>query len=296
LTGAPGTGKTTFAEAIVAAAEDARLTQGLLLTTGTADWTTADTVGAYRLDASNKLEFRGGQILQAMDQNRWIVIDELNRADIDKAIGQLFTVLSGQPVVLPFTEEVDGAELPVAIVPPDAGEPPGTSSHTADQNWRLLATLNDRDRDLLFELSEALMRRFAVVEVSNPTDDLWVELLSAKATIGDAALDQAVLELTNLPHRSLGPAVVIDCAHHLQQRLFLAEELGETPSMKEIFEEGVALYVRPHLGGVGDKQRDEIDKYLAAVVAKMSPSGESAPGSADDLDTEEVEAEPSLES
>jgi len=34
-----------------------------------------------------------------------LVIDELNRADIDKAFGQLFTVLSGQSVQLPYTKD-----------------------------------------------------------------------------------------------------------------------------------------------------------------------------------------------
>ena len=33
---------------------------------------------------------------------RWLVIDELNRSNFDRAFGQLFTVLSGAAVVLPF--------------------------------------------------------------------------------------------------------------------------------------------------------------------------------------------------
>jgi MoxR-like ATPase len=276
LTGAPGTGKTTLAESIVTAAQAADLTQALLLTTGTADWTTADTVGAYRLTPNNKLEFKAGQILQAIDENRWIVIDELNRADIDKAIGQLFTVLSGQPVVLPFVEDNGGVERPVAIVPAGAAVPAETSAHVAGPNWRLLATLNDRDRDLLFELSEALMRRFAVIEIGNPTEELWVELLTAKAQTGEPVLDGAILGLTKLPHRSLGPAVIIDCAHHLSQRVMLADELDKQPDLPGIFAEGLSLYVRPHLGGLNDKQRDDIDTYLKAIMANLSPQPQDA--------------------
>ena len=271
LTGAPGTGKTTFAEAVVAAAQSTGLCGPLLLTTGTADWTTADTVGAYRLAPDNSLHFSAGQILQSIDEGRWIVIDELNRADIDKAIGQLFTVLSGQPVVLPFTEDVDGTQRPVSVVPPDAEAPAETSSHQAAPTWRLIATLNDRDRDLLFELSEALMRRFAVIEIGNPTEELWKELLAAKAQTGDDALDLAVLGLTELPERRLGPAVVIDCAHHISQRLLLAEERGATPDHREIFEEGLALYVRPHLGGLNDRQRDAVDGYIAGLLSALEP-------------------------
>jgi MoxR-like ATPase len=243
----------------------------MLLTTGTADWTTADTVGAYRITPSNDLEFKPGQILQSIDEDRWIVIDELNRADIDKAIGQLFTVLSGQPVVLPFVEDVDGTPKPIAIVPPTATPPEGTSPHAAQPNWRVLATLNDRDRDLLFELSEALMRRFAVIEIGNPTEDLWSQLLQAKAQTGDELLDDAILSLTTLPHRSLGPAVVIDAAKHISHRALLAEDLGEEPDREEIFLEAVALYVRPHLGGLTELQHEDVNTYLQQVCSIFSP-------------------------
>ena len=59
-----------------------------------------------------------------------------NWADIDKAIGQLFTTLSGQTVVLPFEREVDGVFLPVAIVPDDQG---GSAWHSAVQDCATVA-------------------------------------------------------------------------------------------------------------------------------------------------------------
>jgi len=39
-----------------------------------------------------------------VQSNEPIIVDELNRADIDKAFGQLFTLLSGQSVQLPSRE------------------------------------------------------------------------------------------------------------------------------------------------------------------------------------------------
>ena len=38
---------------------------------------------------------------EAIESGRWLVIDELNRSNFDRAFGQLFTVLSGSSVVLP---------------------------------------------------------------------------------------------------------------------------------------------------------------------------------------------------
>ena len=67
-----------------------------LITTGSADWTSIDTMGGYRLDPNgpdNALVFQPGYLLDSVAADSWLVIDELNRADIDKAIGQNFSVL-----------------------------------------------------------------------------------------------------------------------------------------------------------------------------------------------------------
>src|SRR5207248_2922412 len=127
-TGPPGTGKTTLADAVAAAAAAAGICRGHVLATGTSDWSSVDTVGGYwpARDDPTRLEFRPGQALAAIQAEQWLVIDELNRADVDKALGQLFTVLSGQVVTLPFEAEIDGAYLPIAIVPPGGEAPADT--------------------------------------------------------------------------------------------------------------------------------------------------------------------------
>ena len=127
-------------------------------------------MGAYwpARDDPSRLEFRPGQALSAIDNRQWLIIDELNRADVDKALGQLFTALSGQVVTLPFEEDVEAALLPVSIVPPLGEAQLETSAHRIAHGWRLIATLNTRDRDLLFSLSYALLRRFAIVDVPRP--------------------------------------------------------------------------------------------------------------------------------
>jgi hypothetical protein len=76
---------------------------GRLLTTATADWSTFDTLGGYTPSAEGPgLVFEEGLFLQAIRENKWLIIDELNRADVDKAFGQLFTVLSGHDVITSF--------------------------------------------------------------------------------------------------------------------------------------------------------------------------------------------------
>ena len=77
------------------------LCTGYLPTTATTEWTTFETIGGFQ-PTSEGLIFRPGMFVDAIESGRWLVIDELNRSNFDRAFGQLFTVLSGQAVVLPF--------------------------------------------------------------------------------------------------------------------------------------------------------------------------------------------------
>ncbi len=167
LTGPPGTAKTTLAQAVADTAKRLGLCDGYLLTTATADWTTYETIGGLRPTGPNELEFEFGHFLKAIDQRQWLVIDELNRSQFDRAFGQLFTVLSGQPVTLPYTRP--GATSPLTLLPEDA-IPPSDATDVLEipREWRIVATMNVFDKSLLFEMSYALMRRFAFIEVPIP--------------------------------------------------------------------------------------------------------------------------------
>jgi MoxR-like ATPase len=77
-----------------------------------------------------------------------------------------------------------------------------TYRHDVPDECRILATLNDRDRDLLFNIPYALLRRFAVIQVPNPPT-LYQRLLDEKADTGSVELNRRLPALTKLPHRSL---------------------------------------------------------------------------------------------
>ena len=162
LTGPPGTGKTTLAYMGAEVAQRAMLCAGYLPTTATTEWTTYETIGGLQPTAEG-LIFRPGLFVDAIESGRWLVIDELNRSNFDRAFGQLFTVLSGQPVVLPFKRK--GTPNPLSIVPAGVEPPPHTDVIRLPSKWRIVATMNVFDKNLLFEMSYALMRRFAFIEV-----------------------------------------------------------------------------------------------------------------------------------
>lgn len=266
LSGPPGTGKTSLAAILAEVAAEQGISRSApVLTTATADWSVADTIGAYRLQKNQELQFTRGMVLDAIDSDSWIVIDELNRSDIDKAIGQLFTVLSGQSVLLPFEEERDGVVNNVSIRPQGGATIPATHEYEISGNWRIIATLNDHDKDLLFEMSEAMLRRFAHVPVGYPGGKEWAKILTLEQDLGVEPLDRAIRQLTTLP-RPLGPAIVLDCKRFLQQQLLV---VGESLDPVAAIEATYHAYVEPQLGFLAKDERDAIRAQLFAIEDAM---------------------------
>lgn len=238
LTGPPGTGKTTLAYVAAEVAQKAMLCTGYLPTTATSEWTTFETIGGLQPTADG-LIFRPGLFVEAIMTGRWLVIDELNRSNFDRAFGQLFTVLSGSPVVLPFKRS--GQPQPISIVPAGIEPPDDTDVIRMPASWRIIATMNVFDKNLLFEMSYALMRRFAFIEVGTPDEESYVKLLQGPGEI--------VSQLLPLRRFSdLGPAVFLDAARYAARR---AEDgTSDSRLLYEVF----YAYFLPQFEGMDDER------------------------------------------
>ncbi len=274
LTGPPGTGKSTLAGRLAEVSEKYAsdfsfpASAGHVFTTATADWTTFDTLGGYMpAGDGNGLVFQEGLFLQALRANKWLVIDELNRADVDKAFGQLFTVLSGHNAVMPFRQHDQNVTLAFDRNTAASGHTPETGWYTAGRDWRIIATMNTFDRNLLFQLSAAFVRRFAVVHVGIPAPDelfAWIE---------GRGLDQADLDLVGklLPIlndiRPLGPAIWADLVDYMSMRT--KHSFGSasvTASAEASFVDAVTAYVLPQLDGLDQESLASVEGQMLELL------------------------------
>ncbi len=225
--GPPGTGKTELAVALARAAAAEGYCAGLFTATASADWTTFDTIGGYAMQKDQTLAFRPGAFLKAIQEQKWLLVDELNRADVDRAFGELMTVLAGQGTDTHY-ELSEGKRVSIGSEE--------SRTFRVPPSFRVLATMNVWDKTSLFRLSYAVQRRFALINVGLPEDSVYAAILRAAADEGALlpalapAHLPAVLRLFShaglLSLREVGPAVGLDVVRYLRSRGDSGDGLG----------------------------------------------------------------------
>lgn len=167
LAGAPGTGKTTLAQFVAHAWNQqahslaSAIAESELPTTVVAHsgWSPFHTVGGFVQNKEGTWDHSPGVFVEADGlawrlKNSAIVLDEMNRADLDRSIGDLYPLLSCSVAQV----------LPAGI--------PGVGVLRLSERFRVVATVNDSNLDdIVFPISEGLARRFVRIELKGASKD-----------------------------------------------------------------------------------------------------------------------------
>lgn len=276
LTGPPGTGKTELAKWLCRH----YVGSAFEVVTATDDWSTFDTIGGYQPEGDD-LTFRPGifpeRFLEpgtpSKAKNEWLIIDELNRADIDKAFGSLFSALTGNNISLPF--KTDGKTVEMIGDPASYGETPLTNhQYYIPDDWRLITTMNTDDKTSLYRLSYAFMRRFAFIPIPAPdVEQIDAELIQRYESRWDSDIaahagstEEAERIYENVAaiwaaiqrRRPIGPAFIEDMLAHIEQQLLLSNAVA--------YENVLATYVFPQLEG---ESKQAINGILSEIDARV---------------------------
>jgi hypothetical protein len=176
LVGPPGTGKTEILRQVIGEF-DAEPERFSLERPGvTAAWVTPeeewtfDSLVLGETVSDDEIASVEGALLQAIAADEWLVLDEANRADMDRVLGGVLTWLSGKRVRI-GTWRANGASVPAYL---DWSATPTSTIGTAEDggreyvagaDWRLLGTYNAVDAQRVFRMGQALSRRFKHVPI-----------------------------------------------------------------------------------------------------------------------------------
>jgi hypothetical protein len=215
-------------------------------------------------------------------QADWLIIDEFSRAEIDKAIGPLYTALGGgeHQIGLWFG---DAPERQVVWIP---------------ERFRIIATMNSVDTAYVFSFSQGLTRRFQFIYIGvpepgqvddeltaattqaagwhavtyagvDPTDQAGIthaiDTFTTAAQVHDAIqlLKEFIIFVrypdpgAKRPGWPLGTAQVVDVMRHL-----VLSQSSEPGAMARALDIAVADRIVPQMSGLMSDQLEAIEKRL----------------------------------
>ena len=232
LVGPPGTGKGKLIERLCRDVIDSPQNYGFpegfdpnpIWHTPDESWSAFELVGGYAPNDEGALEWAPGLIMNALSDNRWLVLDETNRADMDRIMGPLITWLSEQTIEVGRTRPHGGEGITLGWADQatnkieTATQTNNAVKYLAGSAWRMIGTYNPQDALRVFRFGQALSRRFVVVPIPAITPGEFENLLGKqyKGIVEDIYDAICGLYSAHFEHQDtvLGPAVFLKMARY----------------------------------------------------------------------------------
>jgi MoxR-like ATPase len=301
LVGPPGTGKTALLHETIEDIRSSPTSYGFsqpigapLWQTPEESWSTRDLLGGETLVAGGTLRFRPGFVLDAIGQNRWVVLDEANRADMDKIFGGMLTWLSGRSVKLGrASTDMDSPPIEIGW---NRGQPECVTSGTeglagaqvtmvsylAGDDWRLLGTYNAVDAQRVFRFGQALGRRFARVPIPPMQPAQFTQLVESEGADLPEQARRAVREAYAAHYTSLqqlGPALFLGVLAYIRAGVGNASggtieppdgtavPNGPAGALTRLIAEGYLVHLGTWLARLEPKELAELEQKLVTEAA-----------------------------
>ncbi|MGP9706659.1 AAA family ATPase [Brachybacterium sp. AOP42-C2-15] len=241
LVGPPGTGKTEILEQIVDKIDRDPARFGFTSDGIDTSWVTPEEEWTFEKLVLGETVENGeissveGDLLQAIRLNQWLVLDETNRADMDRVLGGVLTWLSGKKVRVGSRRQIDKPAVPVYLDWIEQAESevreidtPPSIEYSAGTEWRVLGTYNAVDAQRVFRMGQALSRRFKHVPVP-PASRADFERIIAGHVVDESLLDWFTERVTRLyaahlavEDAQIGPGLLVDVPAYVEKGLQMA--------------------------------------------------------------------------
>lgn len=254
LVGAPGVGKTMLSKRILEVYGRMKTGKDYVPSVATAEWSRYHVVGGINLQN----EWKKGYVSEAAEDGKWLLIDEFNRADINKAFGEMFLAIEDKHI--PLSDEE------MKLVGKDSIEIP--------ESFRMIGTMNDYDKNLLLtELSYGLITRFAFVDIEpdkkKEKESVKKQIINGKLGIEEKDWENCKKEIDSyfgfvekirqIP-RMIGVRTTIDVLRYVIYSSITNS--GKASDNKEFLDEALCDYLLP--------QFDRLDKKTIVETEKAS--------------------------